>query len=611
MRAGRGGVGQGLKEELEIRGKDLQVEAAVLGTGGFGIVYRAQWFGQQVAVKVAKVLGDSDEASLTQEAATLKKLLHDFVVPVRGVCWMVRGAGGEELGPGLVMSLAELGSVKDVLRRQDSVPHRAAAAQLRPWQTLLRFLSQAAYGVAYLHEKKLVHGDLKPSNVLVAPHFQPWIADMGLSGAVGAAEKGGTLNYRSPESFADDVQLSTATDCYALALVCWYLATAATAQDPAGAPEPWQGLTRPQLVQEVCTEEQRPAIPPKWLAEPVLPRFVLVLHRGWAQQAQKRMEAKEAAEQLAGLSAESLLPAQEQALSKSSLVLVAEYPGAFSHLQHPQWHKETDFLKSLQLAEPPQDTEQEELRRQCLALCEALPKNKEALAGGPRGLTAVQSRYNLESLCLWLYTLAQRAPKGWDAAGPFCPDWNAKTLKRHGLKISQSPAEIEARRAVLQRLEEYPNKLAGLAVAGLEHVRLHTVFYGCRGKETALEICKSGFAQLAALDLGWYGQGLYFTFDLEYARQYAVEKNPKAPCLLVCDVALGNVYPVTERADGHHSLLGKPPVPRYDAHMVVVQPRSGHVCGATEAGSVTELVLFDSFAVLPRCIVELRGAVST
>lgn len=52
------------------------------------------------------------------------------------------------------------------------------------WPTRLRIAKGVARGLAYLHEcspRKFVHGNIKPSNILLDNEFQPYISDFGLN----------------------------------------------------------------------------------------------------------------------------------------------------------------------------------------------------------------------------------------------------------------------------------------------------------------------------------------------------------------------------------------------------------------------------------------------
>lgn len=65
------------------------------------------------------------------------------------------------------------------------------------------FTEQIAKGISYLHKQQIVHGDIKPSNILINEKQELRICDFGLStkvkdgGKVNAAK--GTLSYLAPE----------------------------------------------------------------------------------------------------------------------------------------------------------------------------------------------------------------------------------------------------------------------------------------------------------------------------------------------------------------------------------------------------------------------------
>lgn len=279
------------KMKIEPGDLDLGSKPRKLGKGGFGRVYQARFFGVESAVKVLEGAGRGED-SLLKEASIMYELRHDHVVQVRGVCMETRLGGGDILGMGLVMQLAELGSIRDVLHSPESAAQQACARALSEWKALFGFLSKAAHGLSYLHSRQLVHSDIKPSNLLVTASHSPLIADMGLSGSVGGTEKGGTVSYRAPESFDDDGPLSAASDCYAFALVMWFVAAAATADDgPSSVQEPWHGQSVTKIIKLVVDQEKRPEIPADWHDEALLPRFVQVLLHPPAQLCSQRISA--------------------------------------------------------------------------------------------------------------------------------------------------------------------------------------------------------------------------------------------------------------------------------------------------------------------------------
>jgi hypothetical protein len=80
--------------------------------------------------------------------------------------------------------------------------------------------------------------------------------------------------------------------------------------------------------------------------------------------------------------------------------------------------------------------------------------------------------------------------------------------------------------------------------------------------EVGWKICKTGYAALPSQDAGWYGRGIYFTSNAEYASPYYHDKSK--PCILINLVLPGNPYPVTESSD----LSGKPLMNGYQSHYV-------------------------------------------
>jgi serine/threonine protein kinase len=49
-----------------------------------------------------------------------------------------------------------------------------------PWDTRLRICRGAALGIAYIHERKHVHGDVKPNNILLDNNWDARVSDFGL-----------------------------------------------------------------------------------------------------------------------------------------------------------------------------------------------------------------------------------------------------------------------------------------------------------------------------------------------------------------------------------------------------------------------------------------------
>lgn len=93
-------------------------------------------------------------------------------------------------------------------------------------------------------------------------------------------------------------------------------------------------------------------------------------------------------------------------------------------------------------------------------------------------------------------------------------------------------------------------------------LKIIPLFHGVKSEDIAWKICDNGFANLSSLDEGWYGKGIYFTSNLQYALYYAqtygTPNSNGEYSILLSYVLLGNSYPVIENSRLIDSLKGKP-----------------------------------------------------
>lgn len=181
-----------------------------LGRGGMGVVYLAtdSEFGE-VAIKLLPPHGSQSEDAVRfqREARDLAGLSHPNVVRL-----LEAGEGQER--DYIVMEYVGGGSLKDL----------AGKATLRE---TLEIFEQVCHGLAYIHERGLVHRDLKPDNVLLTPGRQPKITDFGIARRVEQRTKLtqagsilGTCDYLPPEQIISS-QVGPAADLYSLG-VCLF-----------------------------------------------------------------------------------------------------------------------------------------------------------------------------------------------------------------------------------------------------------------------------------------------------------------------------------------------------------------------------------------------------
>ena len=181
-----------------------------LGSGATGTVFSAldTTVGQKVAIKLLRPdLGEEISRERLRREVRAARPGHNNVVTV----FDLHEDGGRIF---LSMELVEGRSLRDEL---------AARGKL-PWHEVVGIGRQVAAGLAHLHDKGLVHRDVKPGNILVSPDGTAKVCDMGLARPVtqGAtvtetAMVVGTPAYMAPEQ-ARAGDLTPASDVYALGL---------------------------------------------------------------------------------------------------------------------------------------------------------------------------------------------------------------------------------------------------------------------------------------------------------------------------------------------------------------------------------------------------------
>lgn len=88
----------------------------------------------------------------------------------------------------------------------------------------------AARGLEYLHSRKIVHLDIKPSNILIAHDWSAKLGDVGLSKHITnsqvRSETGmGTFAYAAPELLGGDRPVTVQADIFSIGITLWELET--------------------------------------------------------------------------------------------------------------------------------------------------------------------------------------------------------------------------------------------------------------------------------------------------------------------------------------------------------------------------------------------------
>ncbi|HUR14924.1 MAG TPA: serine/threonine-protein kinase [Mycobacteriales bacterium] len=172
----------------------------LIGQGGCASVYAArdERLDQEVAVKAW-----ADPDAVTEEGRLTAGLRHPGVITVHGAV-----TDGELAF--LVMERVHGRSLAQELRDGPLAPDRA-----------VRLCAQLARTLACVHGDGVVHGDVKPANVLVGLGDVVTLTDFGTASPDGARHRDlahGTVPYLSPEQVRGDA-LTAATDVYAAGLL--------------------------------------------------------------------------------------------------------------------------------------------------------------------------------------------------------------------------------------------------------------------------------------------------------------------------------------------------------------------------------------------------------
>lgn len=189
-----------------------------LGRGSMGTVYRASQGGEPVALKVLRrelLADDTFRRRFEREGRIAASLAHPHVVEVVD-------AGEADGLPYLASRLVEGCSLAERLAERGPLSDRE----------LVQAVTEVATALDVLHERGLVHRDVKPSNVMLDSSGRALLADFGL--ARGAADSvlttpgrvSGTVDYLAPELIRGG-PATAAGDIYALACVAHECATGA------------------------------------------------------------------------------------------------------------------------------------------------------------------------------------------------------------------------------------------------------------------------------------------------------------------------------------------------------------------------------------------------
>ncbi|KAK2365896.1 G-type lectin S-receptor serine/threonine-protein kinase [Trifolium repens] len=212
------------KEDLDLTTFDLSVLVKAtdnfsssnrLGEGGFGPVYKGTMVdGQEIAVKRLSKESGQGLQEFKNEVALIAKLQHRNLVKLLGCCIQ----GGETMLIYEYMPNKSLDYfVFDEIKRMSL-----------DWTKRFNIISGVAWGLLYLHRDsrlRIVHRDLKASNILLDANLDPKISDFGLARTffgdqveANTNRVAGTYGYMPPE-YAGRGHFSTKSDVFSYGVI--------------------------------------------------------------------------------------------------------------------------------------------------------------------------------------------------------------------------------------------------------------------------------------------------------------------------------------------------------------------------------------------------------
>ncbi|KAH9008297.1 kinase-like domain-containing protein, partial [Lactarius deliciosus] len=267
---------------------EIDLEAKV-GVGFFSDVYRGTWLKRTVAVKV--LAETTPRKIFVHEVEIWKSLYHPNVLELFGAS----SASGEPPWF-LVSKYYPRGSLVKYLKGLSDADATRVDA--------LKMIHEISNGMEYLHNRGVLHGDLKAANILVDNDLRCVISDFGQSEMKSevyrisrVSQPRGTLRWQAPELMQGAQALTPEMDVYAFAICCVEILTMGAL--------PWPLMDDDAVRHFVLNENMRPSLPPSNL---VNGQLMNVIRASWDTVPSNRPSFKQSARELNKQRAENIDP---------------------------------------------------------------------------------------------------------------------------------------------------------------------------------------------------------------------------------------------------------------------------------------------------------------
>lgn len=247
---GRGACEPGPQDDVPgVKYSEIK-KGQALGEGSFGKVYKGTCRGKVVAIKECVCEDPGLVEMLLMEMRYLQRFRHPHLISFLFCC-------NEGPRVAVCMEFAEGGSLESLLygKRQQKLDLK----------TQVRMMGQVAQGLTYIHDRDVVHRDLKSENIVLTKSMDAKICDFGLCITLERThltirDVAGTPIYMAPEQFPanGNTKVTDRADIWAMGCIIMEVNSRR---------RPFEKLLGSMIIEKIsdhlCVKRMPPAIPPE------------------------------------------------------------------------------------------------------------------------------------------------------------------------------------------------------------------------------------------------------------------------------------------------------------------------------------------------------------